>query len=80
VEIKRFKISEDVLAEVVKYLTTKPYQEVSTLVMAIQKDVEFLAVEDLERPIDINKTESKDEEEVEEEMVEKKPSAKKKKK
>ena len=80
-EIKRFKISEDVLTETVKYLTSRPYGEVSNLVLAIQKDVEFLEVEDLERPIKIGNAaeEAAEEKEPEEDSSKPAKSSKKKK-
>ena len=78
VEIKRFKVSEDVLAEVLKYLTSRPYQEVSVLVMALQKDLEFFQVEELERPIQVNQSPITEPEVVDEEPEEKSKKTKKK--
>ena len=79
-EIKRFKISEDVLTEMVKYLATRPYGEVNNLVLAIQNDVAEAGVEDLERPIRIKSAPAVTEETTKDEVKEFKAEKSKKKK
>jgi len=72
--MKKFKVSEDVLAMIINYIQSKPFTEVNKLMTILQSDIELVGEEEVERPIPEKVVEDKKEAE---DFVEK-PKKKKK--